>query len=296
LVLAWSSSHESNSSLGGNHNFAGNELPWDGVFRSMRRLCVGTLSLTVWGFAQSPEAGRIERSGNHATLIVDSARPLDSAAITLAEQFGMNISVEDPPYMFKDDVRDVTAEIARRANPSKRLLVPKGGLLRVEFPVHANGYPEDTRGLIERLVQQSNGQFPFAYRVEADGGLYTLVPTRTRDALGQSVRITPLLDRLVTIAPGTRTVAETAKLMAESLSAQTGLRVSCCQAVVAGIPWGMMNATFEARDEPARSVLKRLITVSLQGHENHYYWLERCDPLPSSWCFINLRWATITGR
>ena len=33
-------------------------------------------------FAQSPEAGRVERNGSQATFIVDSPRPLDSASRT----------------------------------------------------------------------------------------------------------------------------------------------------------------------------------------------------------------------
>lgn len=79
--------------------------------------------------------------------------------------------------------------------------------------------------------------------------------------------------------------------MTAELSAQTGLRVSCCQAFVAGIPWGMTRVAFEAHDEPARSVLKRLIASDLQGRATGYYWLQRCDPLPSAWCFINLSYV-----
>ena len=69
----------------------------------MRILCL----LAVWGLAavgQSPEAGRVERNGNQATLIIENPRPLDSAAITLAEQFGIPVSTEDPPYVFQDDI------------------------------------------------------------------------------------------------------------------------------------------------------------------------------------------------
>jgi hypothetical protein len=43
-------------------------------------------------------------------LTVDGPRPMDSAVITLAEQFGINVRVEDPP-IFRDDVKDVTGQI-----------------------------------------------------------------------------------------------------------------------------------------------------------------------------------------
>jgi len=149
-------------------------------------------------------------------------------------------------------------------------------------------FTKDMRGLLQGLVDRANEQFPFGYRLDVDVDSFSLVPTHTRDLLGHVVEITPLLDRRITIPFGTRTVAETVNLMTAQLSAQTGLHVSCCQGVVAGIPWGMTRADFEAQDEPARSVLRRLIASELQGRPNVYYWLQRCDPLPSQWCFINL--------
>jgi hypothetical protein len=269
-----------------------NRMLSTGVCSHMRRFSLYVFAGAIVGIAQSPEAGRIERFGSQATLIVDGPRPMDSAAITLAEQFGMNVSVEDPPYLFRDDVKDVTAEVARTPIPSRRVLVPRGGRLALEFSVRADGFPDDVRGLIKTLVDQANAQFPFAYRVDPMGSSYVIVPTRMRDALGNVIEITPLLDRHVNIPLGTRTIAETANLMAEALSAQTGLHVSCCQAFVAGIPWGRLPTTFEAHDESARSVLTRLIMADLQGKPNHYYWLQRCDPLPSNWCFINLKYAS----
>jgi len=105
--------------------------------------------------------------------------------------------------------------------------------------------------------------------------------------------VTPLLDRRVTIPARTRSIAATAAFMADALSAQTGLRVSCCQSAVAGIPWGMAEVAFEANNEPARNVLTRLIAAAAPGQSDRVYWLQRCDPLPSTWCFINLAYANV---
>jgi hypothetical protein len=254
----------------------------------MRRLCRCLLWVSAVAFAQSPEAGRVEHNGSQATLIVDSARPLDSAAITIAEQFGVPVNSEDPPYAYKDDVKDVTVDAWRRLHPSKLALIPKGGRLEVQFASRPDGSPEDMHGLLQRLVDRANEQFPFRYRLDVAGDSFSLVPTHTRDLLGHDVEITPLLDRRITIPLGNRTVAETVNLMTAQLSAQTGLQVSCCQGVVAGIPWGMTRTDFQAQNEPARSVLRRLIASELRGRPNVYYWLQRCDPLPSQWCFINL--------
>jgi hypothetical protein len=113
------------------------------------------------------------------------------------------------------------------------------------------------------------------------------VPTKTRDVEGRVVSVPALLDRKVTIGHGMWSIIENAQLMTESLSAETGFHVSCCQAAIAGYPWGMEVVDFEARDEPARSVLTRLMR-RVQGRYNY---LERCDPISpgrETWCFINV--------
>lgn len=256
------------------------------------RLCVtiGSLSCVA---AQNPEAGRVDRLGNQATLIVDAPRPVDSAAITLAQEFGIAVSVEDPPYLFRDDVKDVTAIVSRTPNPTKRVLIPKGGRIEVRFTLNPEGLPQDLPGLLRDIVAAANARFPFSYRVDHDGSRFTLVPARTRDVLGHVVEVTPLLDRRVTIPAGTRSIAASAALMADALSAQTGLRINCCQGAVAGIPWGLAEIPFAADNEPARRVLIRLIAAASPRQSHRAYWLQRCDPLPSAWCFINVAYCPV---
>lgn len=254
------------------------------------RLCVTIASLSCVA-AQNPEAGRVDRLGNQATLIVDAPRPVDSAAITLAQEFGIAVSVEDPPYLFRDDVTDVTATVSRTPNLPRRVLIPKGGRIEVRFTLNSDGLPQDLPGLLRDIVAAANARFPFAYRIDSHGSYFTLVPARTRDGLGRVVEVTPLLDRRVTIPAGTRSIAASAALMADALSAQTGLRINCCQGAVAGIPWGLAEIPFAADNEPARRVLIRLIAAASPGQSHRAYWLQRCDPLPYAWCFINVTYA-----
>jgi hypothetical protein len=233
----------------------------------MRIVLLLVLFFGLTAFAQDPEIGRVERIGDRATVIVDSPRTVDSAAITLAEKFGIRVNVEDP----------VSPDVLKVSH------------LEISFATGPGGMSGDIPGVVRQLAENANAQFPFNYRLDVDGNWFTLVPTRTRARSGNAIEATPLMDRRITIPPGTRTIAETANLMAEALSAQTGLRVSCCQSFVAGIPWGMAAITLEARDEPARNVLKRLITEAAVNQPDRDYWLVRCDPLPSAWCFINLQ-------
>jgi hypothetical protein len=236
---------------------------------------------------QNPEAGRIEIFGLQATLTVDTPRPLDSVAQTLAERYRLLVNVEDPEYLFEGDRRDVTAEVARtRPAPGRRVLVPRGGSLKVTFEVKEDGSPRAPGSLLQSAVDAANAQFPFSYRVEQAGG-FILIPTKTRDADGQVVDQPALLDRKITIAPSVARVLEHGQALADALSAQTGFHVSCCQASVGGVPWGMQTVAFEAHEETARSVLIRLMQAA--GGGTHY--LQRCDPVrpgQQTWCFINV--------
>ncbi|MEO8659622.1 MAG: hypothetical protein ABI693_14210, partial [Bryobacteraceae bacterium] len=75
---------------------------------------------------------------------------------------------------------------------------------------------------------------------------------------------------------------------ADALSAQTGVRVSCCQGDLAGYLWGLEFIAFEAHDEPARTVLRRLVAAT----PGRYHYLQLCEPVSpgnGTWCFINLR-------
>ena len=285
----------------------GNDQNAIGVYRVMimsgrflRCLTICLLLLPSVMSAQNLEAGRVDRHGDQAVLIVDGPRPVDSAAITLAQEFGIAVSVEDPPYIFPEDMKDVTdgvttADVSRVPNPQRRVLIPKGGRLEIRFALKPDGSPQDLPGLLRDLIAAANARFLFTYRLDADGTRFTIVPTLTRNALGKKTDVTPLLDRRVTIPAGTRSIADTAALMADALSAQTGLRVYCCQGAVRGIPRGMAEIPFEANNEPARNVLIRLISAAAPGQSDRAYWLQRCDTLPSNWCFINLAYTNV-GR
>ena len=184
------------------------------------------------------------------------------------------MSAEDPVFQFRGDMMDISRE-----DPSVRagVLVPARWGFEVRFPINPDGSPQNVRALLASIVAEANLRSPFAYRLDEVGGAFFFVPTRTRDAQGRSIAMTPLLDRPVTIPAGIRRIHESAALMAADLSRQTGLQVSCCQSVIAGYPWGMEEVMFSANNEPARSVLMRLGL-------NH--WHMRCD---DKFCFIDMR-------
>jgi hypothetical protein len=268
--------------------------------------------------AQPEEFARLVRNGEQATLSVFGPRPVDLAAQKLVDEFSVVVNVEDPFYVYRDDVQDITT--SRGASLGRRWLIPKAASIEIRIDLRPDGSLQDARQVLVDLVETANAQLPFAYRIERDGDTFTLVPTRTRDEQGRSVEMAPILDRHVTIPLGTRKIFEQVNLLTHALEEQTGFHIACCQTNVGGIPWGSTVVSFEARDEPARSAFLRLVRSEPKG--NHlvriepgryhlvpnepggYYWHMRCtvsgssDPAPpagtKAWCFINV--ANIPNR
>ena len=239
----------------------------------MRTLTI-LVAISSQAVPQTADVARIERRGGYAILSVNTFRPLDAIAVTLESQFGIVASAEDPLFQFRGDMMDVSLEV-----PGLRpgTLVPARWGFEVRFPLKPDGSPQNIRELLAGIVAEANARSPFAYRLDAAGGAYFFVPTRTRDAQGRPMAMTPLLDRPVTIPGGVRRIHESASLMAAELSRQTGLQVSCCQSSIGGYPWGMEEVMFAANNEPARSVLRRL---------GLSHWHMRCDDKS---CFIDMR-------
>ena len=241
------------------------------------------------------------RDGEHATLSVFGSRPVDLAAKKLVEDFAVAINVEDPVAMRRDGVRDIAMDRTGRSR-----LVPKPSFLEIGLDLRLDGSLADARRVVRELADTASNELPFDYRVDEDGDVFTLVVIRTRDEQGRSVESMPILDRRVTIPLGTRKIFEHINLLTESLQQQTGVRMSCCQPAVSGIPWGSTVVSFEARDEPARTALLRLVRrepgrdrllrkahagpydlVKSQPGREHWHWTMRCQPGEAS-CFINV--------
>jgi hypothetical protein len=256
-------------------------------------VCV--LAFAVGVGAQGQEFARVLRNGEQATLSAFGPRPVDLAAEKLAEEFGIALNVEDPVYLYRDDIEQIGT--TRSGTP---LFIPKSSLLEMRLDLREDGSLVDGRQVVIDLKETASRLSPFEYRVDDFGHAFSLIPFRTRDEQGRFVQLTPMLDRRVTIPRGTRKIFEHVNLLTESLQQQTGVRVSCCQATVAGIPWGSTVVSFGAKDEPARSVLLQLLRLEpgrdglvqsdhrLKGDPGeHWRWTMRCEPR-DAWCFISV--------
>ena len=196
----------------------------------------------VCAVAASEDAVLIH-DGAETIITANCVRPVEAIARKIGSEYGVFVGVEDPAA-----------------------LTPHGGPLTIRY------VNDVVPAILKTLVQTANAASGFGYRLDTHGKDYFLVATRNGDE-----GVTPLLDRTVTIVWGPRRKFESAALMAQSLSKQTGLQVSCCQSVVNGLPWGMEEESFGATNEPARDILRRLGVI---------HWHVRCD---NAFCFVEMQ-------
>jgi len=270
--------------------------------RTPALILAGFLFYSMLAGAQSSECASVTRSGDEVILTADSWDPVHALAATLADRYGIRVSVESPQWAFPVDAEDVAIvdpQFSAQHN-NVHYLMMKPHVVQIHFSPVGDAAPADLHGVMLQLVESANKVLPYAYRLDLQNGTYVLVPTKTRNSAGQLEEVQPLLDRHVTISHDSRPIATHAKLMADELSRQTGLHISCCQAMVAGVPWGRAVVPFQADDEPARGVLRRLIRLEQMEnaeasnrhtawHPAYDDWTVRCDGTGAPWCFIEVR-------
>lgn len=266
--------------------------------RGFAPLLAGLLVTSFIGGAQnSNDCASVREDGDEVTLRAEAWDPVLIIGRTLADRYGINVSVEAPKWAFPGDTEDVAvadpAFSEQHGNIHYNIM--KRHVVEVRFSISANRRPEDVEGLLRQVADVANREMPYGYRLDVSGGDYALVPTRTRNSNGGLEDVLPLLDRNVTIPLGTRSIAEHANLMADELSKQTGLHIGCCQFFVAGVPLGMAKVSFGADNKPAREVLKWLILTEQQAnsqassrHPDYDHWVVSCDGTGAPWCFIGV--------
>jgi hypothetical protein len=266
-------------------------------------ILAGFLFCSVLAGAQKSECASVTRSNGEVVLTADSWDPVYALSATLADHYGISVSVESPQWAFPGDAEDVAVADPQFSaqHDNVHYLVMKPHVVQIRFAAAGDEAPTDLHGLLLQLANSANKALPYAYRLDLQDGEYVLAPTKTRNSAGELEPVQPLLDRHVSISPDSRPIAEHAKLMADELSRQTGLHISCCQAMVAGVPWGRAVIPFQADDEPAREVLRKLIRLEQREnaeaasnrrgawHSPYDHWTVRCDGTGDPWCFIEVR-------
>lgn len=269
-------------------------------------ICIYACSLLICStrcIAQSSECASIAVDANEILLSASSWDPVLAIGRTLADKYGISVSIEAPKWAFPIDAEDVAVadpEYSAKHN-NIHYQVMRRHLVQVRVQGSKKSGPDNVAASLHQVADAANKEMPYAYRVDVNNGEYTLVPTKTRNSAGLTEEVQPLLDRHITIPEATRAISEHGRILAEQLSAQTGLHISCCQTFVAGVPWGMAKISFGADDKPAREVLNALIQLEQQTntggaiHPEYNHWEVSCDGTGAPWCLIDVA-GRFSGR
>ena len=168
-------------------------------------ILVGLLFCSMLASAQSSDCASVTRSGDEVILTADSWDPLHALSATLADRYGISVSVESPQWAFPSDAEDVAVvdpQFSAQHNNIHYLMM-KPHVVQIRF-AGADHASTDLHGLMLQLVKSANEALPYAYRLDVQDDKYVVVPTKTRNSAGELEEVQPLLDRHVSISPDSR--------------------------------------------------------------------------------------------
>lgn len=202
-------------------------------------------------------------SGFGQTITVNEPRPLARASDELEHQYGILINYEDPPYVFSDDITDVTDSVAHRPI-DHRIFVPKAGSLTLSTNLAPTG-TRLTADLDHQLVAKlldayhaagNHGTFTFS----ETGDVFTIFPKQSRDRKGVEQDIKPILSTPISIEPQNVTIVKALEILVAKINAAVGQR----EILLGLIPLDLDQTTIglSASNEPARNVLQQILTAA----------------------------------
>jgi hypothetical protein len=245
-----------------------------------RILIAGIICFT---FGVLPVLSSHATSQTQPTLIsVDDPRPLAAAVIELEKRLGWLVTYEDPSYRYAGDVQDVTSNVRRY--PGRGVLIPRGG--RLEFTFEARtGVPvqaEQRRVLAELLSQNERHGYPGGFRLEFDGAVAHVVPTRAADEGGRPRAYRSVLDQVISLPEANQSALDA---LGEIITVLNGSGTPRVQ--IGTVPTNRLaNAKVKsgADRESARVVLLRV----LHAASPNLSWQIFCDPGAVYPCALNV--------
>ena len=165
-------------------------------------------------------------------LSVEDGRPVAKMIKLLQEKHGWVITYEDPRYIHESDIADVTLQVRRDLDKYKpgeapKVLVPKGGVLELTYDVASNtNLPTDPAMVVQKLLDaqtaNSNGG---RFRLEKSGEIMHVIPTAIKNSQGRVVPQESVLDTIISLPPGQRTVLQKLESICIAVSKATGIRI-----------------------------------------------------------------------
>lgn len=228
-------------------------------------LCALLISVGSSLVAQSPakpsfmNAAAIQHNATSGALTANFPRPLSQAIEAIGQEYGWTVDFEDPHYTSHFDLVDDTAPKWRANHPTAKGVVRvAGGFFQSNFPEPPTitaGDPEDQ--VLQKLVADYNASGnpgKFLVRKEAEGR-YAIIGVSRKDENGQDEADNVLLDTPISIPVQKRDAEATLRLILDTLSADTGVKVYLGTVGLSSNPLQEATLTIGGSNVAARSLL-----------------------------------------
>lgn len=228
--------------------------------------------------AQAPKspfmsAGFIQHHGTTATLTANFPGPIVQAVEAVSREYGWIVDFEDPPFNSHLDLVDATDPVWRASHPdSKGATRVAGGLFQSTFPeptAITSGDAEEQ--VLQKVVADYNASGnpgKFVVRKEA-AARYAVVGISRRNDAGRDEAVDVLLDTPITITLEQRDAAATLQLIADTLTATTGVKVYLGTIGLSSNPLSEATLTIGGTNVAARTLLLQAVD-DIQKHAPHF--------------------------
>lgn len=236
--------------------------------------------------AASQDTAAQEAAAREAVRIrvTDFPRPVHAAVRQVEGHFGRPVTYEDTPYVYSGDIVDVTAQVSRSGDMSKRIWGRRPGNIDVSYVPRKASIDAQVEDVLRAVVEQASAaDIAGDFSVRPVVGGFHVVPTARKGKNGVKEPFTSVLDARITIPETETDILEILALLGQAVSQVTGTLIAPGVVPVGG-GFSRARATVVARDEPARDVLWRV----LQSLSHELSWAVLCEVGEKSACFINI--------
>jgi hypothetical protein len=176
----------------------------------------------------------------------------------LTRRYGYIITLETPRYTYEDDLEKIGKVSADSLKP---IYQPKLNPLSLTVPDSSTISTDQMASVLNQWVQkQAASAHGARYRIERDGTVFHLVPTEVRDRNGNWADQKSPFDTPISLSKEDRISYDSLVLVLNAIGAEEHMQFRPFQ-----IPLTIMRNThsiIEAKDEPARQVLTRILAAT----------------------------------
>jgi hypothetical protein len=199
-------------------------------------------------------------NNGQATISVTGYRALNDALAQAEQLLKFPINFEELPYQNAQDL-----SLVKPPGWVKPILAPLKHTLNVALTFTGPDAKANTDSAVQAILNtyQAN-HLPGLYKQVTETDSIDVVPDQILNRSGSMVSVTPVMDAHITFPYAKRSVEGTVELICDLVSQMSHTKVLLAFAPVSVAPGSMEHVEqveLQASDEPARTVLARLITT-----------------------------------